>query len=199
MKPTTRQDPLAHRLVALQPGAPGTWLLHEPQVGTKGKPPERRSPSPPGTSEGCAPMSASPTLWLQPQQGWSGSEVWVYVGVRGAYVTASAHECAAQYAVPAWLEGHVSARLLPRDKAILQPTWPSGCLAPWTAVGGRAPLPLRSKSKPLWAQPLVPTSIIELAIKRKLSHLPLPTSFSWAFLKRIASFFKTPTGRISTP
>lgn len=197
MKPT-RQDPHAHRLVALQPGAPGTWLLHEPQVGTKGKPPER-SPSPPGTSEGCAPMSASPTLRLQPQQGWSGSEMWVYVGVRGAYVTASVHECVAQYAVPALLEGRVSARLLPRDKAILQPTWPCGCLAPWTAVGSRAPLPLRSKSKPLWAQPLVPTSIIELAIKRKLSHLPLPTSCSWAFLKRIASFFKTPTGRISTP
>ena len=77
MKPTTRQDPHAHRLVALQPGAPGTWLLHEPQVGTKGKPPERRSPSPPGTSEGCAPMSASPTLWLQPQQGWPCVRLWL--------------------------------------------------------------------------------------------------------------------------
>lgn len=155
-KPTTRQDPHTHHLVALQPGAPGTWLLHEPQVRMKGKPPEKRSPSPPGTSEGCAPVSASPVLRLQPQQGWSGSEMWVCGGVCGAYV-ASVHECVAQYAVPALLEGCVSTRLLPRDKAILQPTWPSGCLAPWTAVGGRAPLPLRPNSKPLWAQPLVPT------------------------------------------
>lgn len=136
MKPTTRQDPHAHRLVALQPGAPRTWLLHEPQVGTKGKPPERRSPSPSGTSEDCAPMSASLALWLQPQQGWSGSEMWVCGGVHGAYVAASVRECVAQYAVPALLEGLMSSRLLPRDKAILQPAWPSGRLAPGTAVGG---------------------------------------------------------------
>nr|CAI9709436.1 unnamed protein product [Rangifer tarandus platyrhynchus] len=98
-KRTTRQDPHAHCLVALLPGAPGTWLLHEPQVGMKGKPPEKRSASPPGTSEGCAPVSASPALRLQPQQGWSGSEMCVCGGtmpsLRGLEVT-QRHEEAAQ-------------------------------------------------------------------------------------------------------
>ena len=168
-KPTTRQDPHAHRLVALQPGTPGTWLLHEPQVGMKGKPPEKRSPSPPGTSEGCAPVSASPALQLQPQQGWSRSEMWVCVVLTW-------HPC-----MSVWLSmrclhcwrGVCPPVFSPETRPFCSPPGPmDSCGWPGsTSFEAELKASLGTASGAHRASP-------ELAIKRKLSHLLLPTSFS---------------------